>query len=185
MTAVHQTLANENATESSTREHWHAYLVFRLDGSHYAISVDYVGEIITSAEISPVPGAPDYLTGVTNLRGRILPMIDMRKRFQLCQNRSTERDCHVILILELGDDLVELGIQVDAVTEVTRIAPDDIDNAEAMTDYVDKLVFNGVAKTDTGVKLILDAESLIRQLQRDVRRRDRCLPTSSHEDNQR
>ncbi|MEM9588060.1 MAG: chemotaxis protein CheW [Planctomycetota bacterium] len=146
-----------------------AYLIFSLDGSDYAICVDHVREIITSIKTSPVPGSPDYLSGVSNLRGRILPMVDLRERFGMPSTVSTDRDCYVILMLEHRGGLVEVGVRVDAVKEVARIAGDEIDPAPSIHDYANKLVFRGVTKTASGVKLVLDSAGLIQQLREDVR----------------
>lgn len=146
-----------------------SYLIFRLNDSSYAISVEHVREIITSVETSPVPGAPEYLEGVVNLRGRILPIVDLRKRFHFSSDLESDRQCYIILMLELDDELTELGIKVDGVSEVARIAMSQVDTANGMQDYNQTLVFTGVAKTDSGIKLILDSRILVEQLKKDVK----------------
>ena len=147
----------------------HAYLVLRLDNSDYAIRVEHVREIITSVTPSPVPGAPDYLMGVINLRGKILPMVDLRRRFRLPIAADDERDCYIVLMVEIDDQLVELGVRVDAVCEVARISEQCVDNTNVLDEFSpDRLVFQGVAKTTSGVKLVLDTRQLISQLRRDV-----------------
>lgn len=171
MNAESELMTFDGASEASQDQGQIAYLVFSLDECSYAIEVEHVSEIIASVATSPVPGAPDYLKGVTNLRGRILPMVDMRKRFQLQGKNVSGRDCYIILMMELEHELVELGIRVDSADEVIRLAVQDVGDAGSMSNYVDKLVFNGVARTETGVKLVLDAKTLIQQLQHDVRQR--------------
>ncbi len=140
-----------------------AYLVFQLDSSDYAIAVENVSEIITSIVCSPVPGSPDFLIGVANLRGRILPMIDLRKRFHIERARS-DRECFIIVSLETEDEVLELGLKIDSVSEVARIPADSIDAAPAMSKFMDKLVFSSVAKVNKGAKLIVDARTLAAQL---------------------
>lgn len=163
-----------------------AYLVFELGGSEYAIDVGCVREIISDAVPSPVPGAPDYLMGVINLRGKILPMVDLRGRFRMKNRPLAPRDCFVILTTQTGQQVVELGIRVDAVCDVQRISEDNIECGTALSEYSpDRLAFRGVAKTEKGVRLLLDSSQLIEQLRADVRvrtaaeRPDCQLTTSS------
>lgn len=156
-----------------------AYLVFQMNDSDYAIHVEHVREIITSIEPSPVPGSPDYLSGVINLRGRILPMISLRRRFGFPIVDKGDRDCFVILSLKIGNELVELGIDVDGVSEVSRISDDAIDPTNTISDYANSLIFTGVAKTASGIKLVLDSESLIGQLKQDVQSQFQRRPLES------
>jgi purine-binding chemotaxis protein CheW len=144
-------------------KHSNAYLVFQLDSSDYAIAVEHVSEIITSLTCSPVPGAPDFLIGVANLRGRILPMIDLRKRFRFTQNNS-DRECFMIVSLESEEETLQLGLKIDSVSEVARIPAELIDAAPTMAKFADRLVFSGVAKINSGAKLIVDARVLVGQL---------------------
>ncbi len=153
--------ALESATPVAKKSN--AFLIFQLDASDYAIAIEHVTEIITSITCSPVPGAPDFLLGVTNLRGRIVPMIDLRKRFRYEPCRS-DRECFMIVSLECDDELVELGLKIDSVSEVARIPNDMIDAAPAMAKFSDKLVFSAVAKINSSAKLIVDANTLVAQL---------------------
>ena len=143
------------------------YLIFQLDSSDYAIPVEHVSEIITTMTLSPVPGSPDFLIGVANLRGRILPMLDLRKRFRL-GDRSSKRQCFMIVTLVSEDETLELGLKIDSVSEVVRIPPKLIDPAPAMSKFADKLVFCGVAKINNGVKLIVDVGTLVLQLKKSI-----------------
>lgn len=146
------------------------HLVFKLDGSEYAIHVKHVREIITSVNPSTVPGAPDYLMGVINLRGKILPMVDMRKRFDLPVLEDDGRDCFIVLTLEHDNQCYELGIRVDAVCEVQRIPESCIDSISDLSNYSSqRLSFQGVAKTASGIKMIVDSTQLVEQLRSDVR----------------
>ncbi len=154
---------SELLTAPEIKKKSNAYLVFQLDAFDYAIAVEHVSEIITSLTCTPVPGSPDFLIGVANLRGRILPMIDLRTRFRFAQ-KENERQCFMILTLESDDETLELGLKIDSVSEVARIAAEQIDPAPSMTKFMDKLVFSGVAKINSGVKLIVDARTLVDQL---------------------
>ncbi|MEM9368371.1 MAG: chemotaxis protein CheW [Planctomycetota bacterium] len=167
--------ARDTSDQSKSSE---TYLVFELDGSEYAITVQYVREIITSMEPSPVPGAPNYIRGVINLRGRILPLVDMRKRFAMKPAKSGARECWIIMVLDSEDGVIEVGISVDSVCEVVHIATEAIDSAPIFNDDEDRLVFKGVAKTQSGVKLILDSSALVDQLRRDVQVRSNAQPAT-------
>ncbi len=144
------------------------YLIFSLASSTYAIPVNQVREIITTVTLTPVPGAPDYLAGVTNLRGHILPIIDLRKRFDLALPEKSYRPCFIVLMIESDETVIEFGIAVDQVVEVMKLKPTDIDAAPAMHDLSNQLIFNRVAKTNGGFKLILDTPSLLQQLKSDI-----------------
>ena len=150
-------------TDSST-----AHMIFTLAQSEYAVSVSQVREIITSITISPVPGSPDYLTGVTNLRGHILPIVDLRRRFEIEGEFDSERECIVVLSIENEESTLEFGIRADAVVEVVSISEEEIDPAPTMNDFSGKLVFSGIARSETGVKLVLDTQTLVKQLKHDI-----------------
>lgn len=154
---------NDQLIEPKIKKKSNAYLVFQLEGSDYAIAVEHVSEIITSLTCSPVPGSPEFLIGVANLRGRILPMIDLRTRFRFAP-KNNDRQCFVIVVLETEDEVLELGLKIDSVSEVARIPPEQIDPAPAMSKFMDRIVFSGVAKINSGVKLIVDARTLVDQL---------------------
>lgn len=146
-----------------------SFLVFQLSGAHYAVSVNDVREIITCIEVSTVPGSPKYLAGVANLRGRVLPIIDLRKKFRFESQPANERDCFIVLSTPSDEGPLEFAIQVDAVNEVIKIRESQIDMAPAMTSFANNLVFDGVAHTPHGVRMILDTKSLVSQLQQDIR----------------
>jgi purine-binding chemotaxis protein CheW len=144
-----------------------AYLIFQLDSSDYAIPVENVSEIITALTLTPVPGSPNFLIGVANLRGRILPILDLRKRFRLA-DKSSERQCFMIVTLVSENETLELGLKIDSVSEVARIPSELIDPAPCMSQFAHKLVFNGAAKINTGVKLIVDVGTLVDQLKKAI-----------------
>ncbi|MFO0941352.1 MAG: chemotaxis protein CheW [Pirellulales bacterium] len=146
-----------------------AYLVFQLSGSYYAVSVSDVREIITSIEISAVPGSPKYLAGVANLRGRVLPIIDLKRKFSFDSQSTNTRECFIVLTTPSEEGPLEFAIRVDNVHEVIKIFEEQVDLAPAMTSFANQLVFDGVAHTPHGVRMILDTKSLVSQLQQDIR----------------
>lgn len=163
-------VAVESKNESAVLESPLAFLVFELAKAQYCIRVEDVREIITAISISRVPGSPCYLSGVTNLRGRVLPIIDLRKRFRFEEfGVKSGRECFVVLAVQGDEGLLEFGISVDAVCEVSRIKPSQIDTAPRVNSFGEFLFFNGVVHTSTGLRLVLDTRSLVSQLQQEIR----------------
>ena len=130
------------------------YLVFTLEDEEYAISVTDVREIIGAIPITRVPGVPDSVRGVINLRGKIIPVADLRIRFNLQAVDHGARTC-IIVVRARG---AEFGLVVDKVLEVARIAEEDIEpppmfGADVHTDYL-----MGVARNGSRARLLLDVE---------------------------
>lgn len=99
------------------------YVVFHLDGQAYAVPILSVTEVVTVLEITPVPNAPDYILGLMNLRGKVLPVLDLEKKFEL--NRETQATRQHIMVAE-SEQKVLFGIVVDQVKEVLRISPEAV-----------------------------------------------------------
>lgn len=97
-----------------------------------------------------------------------MPIIDLRRRFNLSPPEKCFRPCYVILLIESEEAVIEFGIGVDRVVEVVKLHPSDIDAAPAMHNFSDQLIFSQVAKTDGGFNLVLDTPSLLQQLKRDI-----------------
>ncbi len=168
----------QNETTSTVRL---PHLVFALADENYAISVTHVREIVTSITLTPVPGSPNYLIGVTSLRGRILPIVDLRKRFQLSPPQQNYRPCFVILTVDTDDCSIDFGITVDQVLEVVPLQPAEVDSAIALRGLSQYIVFDKVAKTDSGLKLILDTRALVQQLKNEISSLYRQTnPSSNH-----
>tara|TARA_Y100001960_G_C14721817_1_gene852814 strand:+ start:240 stop:749 length:510 start_codon:yes stop_codon:yes gene_type:complete len=108
-------------------------VVFSLLGEEFGVTINDVREIISNTQITPVPQAPGFVEGVINLRGQIIPIVDLRKRFNLAENENKE-DSNVVII-EVDDNV--LGLIVDSVSEVLNIPSDSINPPPA-------LVANGI-----------------------------------------
>ena len=132
------------------------YLTFSLAGEEYGISILRIKEIIGMMPITSVPQTPDYVKGVINLRGKVIPVIDLRLRFHLPFRDYMERTCIVVVEINGQSGTVKIGIVVDAVSEVLNIKSEDIENAPAFgvrlnTDYI-----LGMARMGSNVKMLLD-----------------------------
>lgn len=132
------------------------YLTFHVEGEDYAIDIKYVSEIIGMQEITEVPEMPEHIKGMINLRGKVIPVMDIRARFMLPDKSYTDRTC--IVVTEVSGLLV--GIVVDTVKEVTYIAPERIEPANSGRN-VDSNYVQALAKLEDGVKIILAMENIL------------------------
>lgn len=160
MTATEQPLKNEEigAVNRSGR-----YLIFSLGDQSYGISVLKVREIIQIQPITKVPRTSDYMKGVINLRGKVIPVADLRIRFGFQSATVNERTCIVVVLLDLKEGREALtGLIVDAVEEVMQISNEVIEDAPGFTDSAVSVEYlYGMAKVDNNVKMLLDIDKVI------------------------
>jgi purine-binding chemotaxis protein CheW len=133
------------------------FLTFFLAGEEYGLEILKVQEIIGMMNITVVPRTPSFIRGVINLRGKVIPIIDLRLKFGMEAAAQTEETC-IIVVRAQG---VEMGLMVDKVSEVSNITTDDIDDvpsfgADVNTDYL-----LGIAKAEGRVKLLLDIDRVL------------------------
>lgn len=133
------------------------YLVFRLGGESYGIAVLQVREIIRMTAVTAIPQTPDHIRGVINLRGKIIPVVDLRVRFGLSSVEDDGRTC--ILVVQAGPRLV--GAVVDWVEEVTAISGGEIEEPPAFGAAPRSEFVLGIAKTKAGVRILLDVERAV------------------------
>jgi purine-binding chemotaxis protein CheW len=141
------------AVREATRE----VLVFVLGAEEYAVDILKVQEIRGYEKVTPIPAAPDYLKGVVNLRGIIVPVIDMRVKFGLAEPKYDSFT--VVIILRLAQRTI--GIVVDAVSDVVGLARDDVKPAPQLGTLVDSSFIAGLGTQDDRMVLLLDIEKLL------------------------
>jgi purine-binding chemotaxis protein CheW len=132
-------------------------VLFDLASEHYAVSSRCVREIIRMQNITRVPGALAFVEGVTNLRGKVVPVIDLRKRLALPASEETKN--MRIVVLEVGSEYV--GLIVDGVSEVLRIPYSLIEPASAVVHGPDADFILGIAKLESKLVILLDADRLL------------------------
>ena len=138
------------------------YLSFKLGSESYGINVLKVREIIRLQPITQVPQMPDYIKGVINLRGKIIPVLDLRLRFGLSQAESTERTCIIVVQLALpGRATLPMGMVVDGVEEVLNIAAGDMEPTPDFGTQLDTHYILGMAKIKGTVKTLLDLDRVV------------------------
>jgi purine-binding chemotaxis protein CheW len=137
------------------------YLTVVLENEAYGIAVLKVREIIRLQKITTVPQMPPYVKGVINLRGRVIPVIDLRVKFGLAA-QFADRTCIVVVQVRLpSDQIVQMGLIVDSVEEVVTIVADDIEPTPEFGARVDTGYLLGMAKVKGAVKTLLDIDRII------------------------
>lgn len=135
------------------------YLTFALGVEHYAIEIRHVVDIIGIQEITEVPHQPDYVMGVINLRGKIIPTMDVRKRFNKEVIDYNDRTC--IIVVELN--AISVGLIVDTVLEVLAIPDDQIAEPPAFnSDFKNKFIL-GIGKIQNQIVILLDCNKLLNE----------------------
>lgn len=138
------------------------YLTFFLAGETYGIPVLKIREIISLLPITPVPQVPAYLKGVINLRGKVIPVVDLRSKFSLPETEPTSNTCIVVVQIQGSDSQIKLiGIIVDAVEEVANIASSDIEPTPDFGGAISVQYILGMAKLKGSVKSLLDIDKII------------------------
>ncbi|MBU3914252.1 chemotaxis protein CheW [bacterium] len=144
---------DEETTEDTQRD---KYLTFRLEPEEYGVSIKYVIEIIVLQSITEVPDTPAFVNGVINLRGRVIPVIDVRRRFGLDTREYDERTCIVVVDI----DGIAVGLIVDTVNEVVDIPGDQVDPAPRTHSGVESSYIQGMGKIGKKVIILLDVEKV-------------------------
>ncbi len=132
-------------------------VTFRLRDETYGINVMHVQEVLRVSEIAPVPGAPDYVLGIINLRGNVVTVIDTRSRFGLPKAEVT--DTSRIVIIESDKQVV--GILVDAVAEVVELAESQIDSAPNVGNEESSRYIQGIASLSNVLLIVVDLHKLL------------------------
>jgi purine-binding chemotaxis protein CheW len=133
------------------------YLTFMIGNESYGVSIRPVTEIIGIQEITPVPDMPSFVRGVINLRGKVIPIMDVRLRFQREPRAYDERTC--IIVIELESSFV--GLVVDTVSEVISIPDEAIDKPPRFSNSAGNRFMMGLAKVGEQVKILLDPTRLL------------------------
>lgn len=145
----------ENSTISTS-----SYLTFKLDQESFALHVSKVLEILEVTQITKVPQSPDYMRGVVNLRGNVLPVIDTRAKFGLSSAEFTVDTCIVVLDITSNEGAVTLGALVDSVQEVAEISNDQVQPPPKIGNKYNAEFINGMVKREEGFTMLLDIDKV-------------------------
>ena len=137
------------------------YLTFILAGEEYGIGILKVKEIIGIMAITTVPQTPAYMKGVINLRGKVIPIVDLRLKFGMEATDYTEKTCIIVVEITNRSQKVMIGVLVDSVSEVLNIKGGDIEDSPNFGSRLNTDYILGMAKTGGKVKILLDIDKVL------------------------
>jgi purine-binding chemotaxis protein CheW len=137
------------------------YLTFKLDQELFAVDIGKVREVLEFTTMTKVPRMPDFMRGVINLRGNMVPVIDLRLKLGLTMTEKTIDTCVVILEVEVDGERTVLGALVDSVQEVIELDPGNVIPPPSMGNRIDTTVLRGVGKRDDQFVMILDLDRVL------------------------
>jgi purine-binding chemotaxis protein CheW len=135
------------------------FLTFSLGKETYGIEIKYVTEIIGIQDITEIPELPEYVKGIINLRGKIIPVMDVRLRFKKDAREYNDRTC--VIVVDIKD--ISIGLIVDSVSEVLTIDEQDIVEPPQMSKGLNNKYIKKIGKIGNDVKLLLDCEKLLNE----------------------
>jgi len=137
------------------------YLTFTLAEEEYGIGILKVKEIIGMMPITLIPQTPRYVKGVINLRGKVIPVVDLRSKFSMDATDYTERTCIIVVEIASDSGSIMMGIVVDSVSEVMNIKNEDIEETPTFGTKLNTDYILGMAKMNGGVKILLDIDRVL------------------------
>jgi purine-binding chemotaxis protein CheW len=149
------------ATATQTRAKAGKYLTFALGKEEYGIEILKVREIIGYMTITAVPQMPDYVRGIINLRGQVIPVVDLRSRFAMETKEITDQTCIIVVDIHHEDRSFNAGLVVDHVQEVLNIENGNIDGAPQFGTQVNTDFLLGIGKSGSTIKLLLDIDCVL------------------------
>lgn len=137
------------------------YLSFILDDEEYCIDILKIKEIMGMTEITKIPQTPQFIKGVINLRGQIIPIIDLRLKFEINAKDYTERTCIVVVEIPYKEQITLMGIVVDKIQEVINIPKEKISNVPYINTKIKSEYIEGIAESGDTIKIILDITKVL------------------------
>jgi purine-binding chemotaxis protein CheW len=137
------------------------YLTFSMAKEEYGIGILKIKEIIGMMAITPVPKTPEFVKGVINLRGKVIPVVDLRLKFGMDAIDYTDRTCIIVVEIAVQAGTVQIGIVVDAVSEVLSIKGDEVEDTPTFGTKLNTQYILGMAKMEGSVKILLDIDQVL------------------------
>lgn len=151
----------KTSQSAATAQKHGTFLTFGLLDEEYGIAILDVKEIIGMMEITPIPKTPEFVKGVINLRGKVIPVIDLRLKFGLESKTYDERTCIIVVEVPGRQGVVSLGLVVDAVNDVTQIKEEDVEAPPGFGVESDNKFILGMAKINARVTMLLDITKVV------------------------
>ncbi len=142
------------------QEENHQYLTFKLDDEIFALGIDKVREVLDYTSVTKVPQVPEFMRGVINLRGSVVPVVDMRLKFAMAKTEKTVNTCIIIVEINLEGETTVLGALADSVQEVLDLEPHQIEPAPKIGTKLRTDFIRGMGKRDEQFIIILDIDKV-------------------------
>ena len=142
------------------QEENHQYLTFKLDDEVFALGIDKVREVLDYTSVTKVPQNPDFMRGVINLRGSVVPVVDMRLKFGMAKTEKTVNTCIIIVEINLEGETTVLGALADSVQEVLDLEPHQIEPAPKIGTKLRTEFIRGMGKRGDQFIIILDIDKV-------------------------
>ena len=136
------------------------YLTFKLEEEVFALDISKVREVLDFTEVTKVPETPDFMLGVINLRGSVVPVVDMRLKFGMSRTEKTVNTCIIIVEVELDGETAVLGALADSVQEVMDLDPDQIEPPPRIGTRLKSSFIKGMGKKDNCFIIILEIDKV-------------------------
>ncbi len=136
------------------------YITFKLEDEVFALDIGKVREVLDFTSVAKVPQTPDFMLGVINLRGTVVPVVDMRLKFAIARAEKTVNTCIIIFEIEIDGENTVLGALVDSVQEVMDLDPDQIEPAPRIGTRLNTKFIKGMGKRDNRFIIILDIDKV-------------------------
>jgi len=158
-----ETTSQESGTQEGNPGLAGKYLTFILGDEEYGVGIMKVREIIGVMEITVVPHTPDNIKGVINLRGRVIPVMDLRLKFGMEEKEYTDRTCVIVVEVQGNNGPIHVGLLVDEVSEVMNILNEDIEPPPDFGGNGEDDSILGMGKVKNQVKILLDVDRIVGQ----------------------
>ena len=155
MTQLQENITQEILAKSSK------FLTFNLDENNYGIPILKVSEIIGITQITPIPKTPSYMKGVINLRGKIIPAVDLRLKLEMAEKEYDTNTCIIIINSHVANQTKQIGVIVDIVSEVCNIEAQDIEPSPEYGDETNYKFITGIGKIKDKVVMLLDIDKIL------------------------
>jgi len=161
MSAFQDNKADKNTAIMTTADREGKYLTFELSGEEYGLEILRVREIIGLINITDLPRIPHYFRGIINLRGKIIPVMELRLKFDMDTAEDTKQTCVIVVEVNNDEKSITTGLLVDSVSEVLDIKDDQIADAPSFGSEIDTDYIHGIGKIGDMVKILLDIDKVL------------------------
>ena len=153
-------MAEQETNQFVSDETANQYLTFVLDNENYALNVGRVREVLELTDITRIPRMPDYMKGVINVRSKVLPVVDLRLKFEMEEAEETVDTAIIVTDVAAGEDTVTIGCRADAVDQVIDIAPESIEPPPRVGTRISADFIQGIGKVDEKFIIILNLDQV-------------------------